>query len=274
MAAVRTRFAAALLTLAAACASLGRSSSDVPLRVATYNIQAGAGNLARTANAIRDLNADIIGLEEVDSHWSSRSGFADQPAELSTALGMTVRFAPIYSLPGTGASSAAREFGVALLSRYPIIEFRNDTITRLSTQDSAAVPRAMPGLLDAVIDVHGRRVRVFVTHLDYRADPRVRERQAAEMRALIDRSADPTIVFGDLNATPDAPELRPLFEALHDTWPPDAGAGLTYPATEPAKRIDYVLASRQFRATGASVPNTLASDHRPVVAQLVLSRMP
>jgi len=260
--------------LAAACATVQQSRGDVRLRVATYNIQAGAGNLAGTIDAIRVLNADIVGLEEVDSHWSSRSGFADQPAQLSAALGMGVRFAPIYSLPAASDGQPRREFGVALLSRYPIVEFRNDTITRLSTQDSVAVPRPMPGLVDAVIDVRGQRVRVFVTHLDYRADPSVRARQSAEMRALIDRSSEPTIVLGDLNATPGAAELRPLLERVRDSWPADSGAGLTYPANQPAKRIDYVLLSPQLRVISESVPGTLASDHRPVVAELALIRRP
>jgi len=260
--------------LAAACATVQQSRGDVRLRVATYNIQAGAGNLAGTIDAIRVLNADIVGLEEVDSHWSSRSGFADQPAQLSAALGMGVRFAPIYSLPAASDGQPRREFGVALLSRYPIVEFRNDTITRLSTQDSVAGPRPMPGLVDAVIDVRGQRVRVFVTHLDYRADPSVRARQSAEMRALIDRSSEPTIVLGDLNATPGAAELRPLLERVRDSWPADSGAGLTYPANQPAKRIDYVLLSPQLRVISESVPGTLASDHRPVVAELALIRRP
>ena len=94
------------------------------------------------------------------------------------------------------------------------------------------------------------------------------------MRALIDRSSEPTIVLGDLNATPGAAELRPLLERVRDSWPADSGAGLTYPANQPAKRIDYVLLSPQLRVISESVPGTLASDHRPVVAELALIRRP
>lgn len=48
------------------------------LTVATYNIHAGAGedgtyDLARTADAVRALHADVIGLEEVDVHWGSEA---------------------------------------------------------------------------------------------------------------------------------------------------------------------------------------------------------
>jgi endonuclease/exonuclease/phosphatase family metal-dependent hydrolase len=113
---------------------------------------------------------------------------------------------------------------------------------------------------------------VFDTHLDYRADPRVRQQQVTDMLAYIGDTSAPTLLFGDLNAPPDAPEIRPLLERLHDAWPASAGPGLTYPADVPQKRIDYVLASRNFGVVAASVPTTLASDHRPVVVDMVLTR--
>jgi endonuclease/exonuclease/phosphatase family metal-dependent hydrolase len=72
-----------------------------------------------------------------------------------------------------------------------------------------------------------------------------------------------------MNAPPDALELAPLFSALSDSWKQGAG-GLTYPADNPAKRIDYVLTSSQFSAVGTVVIGTTVSDHRPVLARLVL----
>ncbi len=238
----------------------------------TYNIHAGHGDLARTAEAIRALSPDMVALQEVDVHWSERSGFADQVAALASALGMEARFAPIYSLPNRDNSAVPREFGVALLSRHHIVAWRNDTLTRLSTQDSNATPARAPGLLEAVVDLHGTRVRVFNTHLDYRADPSVRRRQAGEMAAAIRGLHEPLIVLGDLNAPPDAPGIATLFERLRDAWPSDSGPGYTYPADTPVKRIDYVLISHDFRAIGARVPSSDASDHRPVVVDLVLNR--
>ena len=260
-----------LATIAlAACAHLPRGSAGVPLRVMTYNIRSGNGSLAGTAAAIRALHPDLVGLQEVDVHWAERSAFADQATELGRMLGMEVRFARIYHLAPPQSGAPPREFGVALLSRFPITGFRDDTITRLSTQDSNPVPRPMPGLLDATVDVHGTPVRVFDTHLDYRSNPRVRETQVAEMLAFIDGLAQPTLVLGDMNAKPAAPELQPLFQRLHDAWSAGAGPGFTYPAESPDERIDYIFVSPQFRVRSATVPATEASDHRPVVADLVL----
>ena len=129
------------------------------------------------------------------------------------------------------------------------------------------VPPA-PGFLEATVDVRGHAVRVFDTHLDYRSDPKVRAQQTSDMLAFIGDVSTPTLLFGDLNAPPDAPEIQPLLQRLRDAWPPSAGPGLTDPADVPRKRIDYVLVSRHFRVRDAVVPVTLASDHRPVVVNL------
>ena len=266
------RLAMLLLAIAVACAqpSVGASpAAGVPLRVMTYNIRSGNGDLAGTEAAIRAQRPDVVALQEVDVHWATRSGFADEATELGRRLGMQVRFAPIYVIPDSDATKPAREFGVALLSRYSVTAFRNDTITRLSTQAENPVPAPMPGLLDATLDVHGNMIHVLDTHLDYRRDPGVRTTQAREMIAHVDTTV-PTLVFGDMNASPNASELRPLLTLLHDAWPPANGSGFTYPAEAPTERIDYVLTSSHFRVRDASVPVTEASDHRPVVVDLLL----
>lgn len=237
----------------------------------TYNIQSGHGNLEATAAAIRASRADVVALQEVDVHWAERSEFADQATILGGRLGMNVLFAPIYRLPAGAPGQPVREFGVALLSRFPVVAWRNDTLTRLSTQVPNPVPAPAPGLLDATLDVHGIRVRALNTHLDYRADPRVRRMQVAEMLAYIGAPDVPMIVFGDLNATPNAPELAPLLARLHDAWSPAYGGGFTYPADSASKRIDYVLVSSQFVVHDATVPDTQASDHRPLIVDLSLA---
>lgn len=261
---------ALLIGFVASCVPLRRTNDGIPLRVMTYNIRSGNGNLDSTAAAIRAQSPDIVALQEVDVHWADRSTFVDQASALAAKLGLEARFAPIYSLPGVTADSPRREFGVALLSRYPIVRFRNDSIARLSTQVQHATPALAPGLLDALLDVHGNPVRVLNTHLDYRKDPAVRTQQVHEMLGFIGDMDVPTLVFGDLNAAPDAPELQPLFARLHDAWSGSGSPGLTYPAGAPKERIDYVLVSPQFTVQSVRVPDTQASDHRPVVAELVL----
>lgn len=240
----------------------------------SFNIAAGHGNLAAIANTIRASSPDLVALQEVDVHWAARSDFADQATTLAEQLGMQVRFAPIYQLRSSDASTPSREYGVALLSKFPIVTFTNHKLTRLSTQQVDAVPALAPGLLDATVNARGMPIRVFNTHLDYRADPAVRRQQVTEMLTIMGAPVTPMLLFGDLNAVPTAPELAPLFSRLRDTWPVSGDAGLTYPAAVPVKRIDYVLVSSHFRVTAASVPVTSVSDHRPLIVDLVISGVP
>jgi endonuclease/exonuclease/phosphatase family metal-dependent hydrolase len=265
---------AVLLFVAAAtaCTHLPAPERGIPFRVMTYNIRSGNGDLARVAATIRGFVPDVVGLQEVDVHWAERSGFADQARLLGEMLHMAVRFAPIYTLPGADSTRQARQFGVALLSKYPISEWKNDTLTRLSTQAQNPAPAPAPGLLEATIDVGGTPVRVLNTHLDYRPDPAVRKQQVSEMLAQIGDSPGPTLVLGDLNAGPEASELEPLLKILRDAWDAKDDPGFTYPADKPVKRIDYVLTSNQFRVRAALVPATEASDHRPVLVDLLLVR--
>jgi endonuclease/exonuclease/phosphatase family metal-dependent hydrolase len=240
------------------------------MRVMTYNIQAGIAGLDGVVEVIRGSGADVVALQEVDVRWGERSKFVDEVAYLATQLGMQARFAPIYSLPATDRLTPDRAYGVALLSRYPIVGFTNHALTRMSTVLPGNPTLRLPGFLEATLDVRGRRIRVFNTHLDYRADPTIRRTEVEETLSIIGAVTGPTLLFGDLNAEPGAPELQPLFSRLRDSWPVAAGAGLSYPAEVPRKRIDYVLASAHFRVSNARVIDTRASDHRPVVMDLVV----
>ncbi|WP_327274053.1 endonuclease/exonuclease/phosphatase family protein [Streptomyces sp. NBC_01224] len=278
---VEVLIAAGLLgTAVAPPASAAGQGHAVPLRVATYNIHAGAGmdnvfDLDRQTAELRSLDADVIGLQEVDVHWGTRSEWRDLAAELAERLHMQVSFAPIYSLDPDTPGTPRREFGVAVLSRYRILSAENHEITRLSTQDPNPVPAPAPGFGEVVLRVKGLPVHVYVTHLDYRGDPSVRTAQVADTRRIMAEDEAPgrqkvrQILLGDFNAAPAAPELAPLWEKLTDIEP----GGPTYPAQDPVQRIDYVAVSKDsVRVRDAAVAETLASDHRPVVADLLLRR--
>ncbi|MEU7326985.1 endonuclease/exonuclease/phosphatase family protein [Streptomyces parvus] len=272
----------ALLAPAAAATSARHSPSGgtdgagggLPLRVATYNIHAGAGmdgafDLDRQAAELRSLKADVIGLQEVDRHWGSRSEWRDLAGELARRLRMYVSFAPIYSLAPAEPGGPRAEYGVAVLSRHRIMSAENHEITRLSTQDPNPAPAPAPGFGEVVVRVRGLPVHVYVTHLDYRPDPAVRVAQVADTRRIMAEDRGPKILLGDLNAEPAAPELAPLWRELTDA---DPGAP-TFPAQDPVKRIDFVAVSKDRAGVRrAWVPESLASDHRAVVADLLLRR--
>ncbi|SEN35172.1 endonuclease/exonuclease/phosphatase family protein [Lihuaxuella thermophila] len=249
----------------------------VTLRVMSYNIHYGAGmdqvyNLDRIASVIRESKADIVGLQEVDVHWGSRSRFEDGIRILAEKLDMNYYFAPIYSLAPVQEGEPRREYGVGVLSKYPIIHAVNHEITRLSTQEPNPSPEPAPGFPEVWINAKGIRLPVYVTHLDYRSDPAVREMQVRDMLNIIARNHREKILLGDLNATPDAPELAPLFAKFINASAIGSQPVYTFPADVPVKQIDYVLTTPNIRVVAAHVPETLASDHRPVIADVMLSR--
>lgn len=281
LATTRTRRSVLSFLGASSCGLLsgqfvGSASAEPPDRELTamsYNIYHGAGSngaldLERTARVIRELGAEIVGLQEVDVHWGERSNFQNQAKLLAEMLGVNCFFAPIYSLDPPEHGRPRREYGLAVLSEHPILRSKNHEITRLSPL-LGMEPQLAPGFPEVEVNVRGVNVSFYSTHLDYRADPAVRRTQVDDMLEIVD--GDPALLVGDLNAPPDAPELGPLWEAFDDSWDArGAEPGYTYPATDPTKRIDYVLTSPTVETNSVDVPNTPASDHRPVVADLSL----
>lgn len=251
----------------------------VDLRVATYNIAAGTGmdrtfDVERQIEALRATGADIIGLQEVDVHWGARSQWRDLATEIADGLGMNVFFGHIYDLDPPAEGRPRREFGIAILSRYPIVYAENHWITRLSTQAGDPRPEPAPGFPEIVVNVLGAHVHIYATHLDYRGDPTVRQMQVADMlRIMAGDRGERQILLGDFNARPAAAELAPLWSYVTDAWAvAGAGPGFTYPTSAPDRRIDYITVTPRLTVRSARVPYTDASDHLPVVADLVVTR--
>lgn len=241
----------------------------VVVRVATYNIHAGLGedgvfDLDRTIAALRGFDADVIGLQEVDVGWSERSRHVDEAATIGAALGMSVFFAPVYELEGN------RRYGAALLSRYPIVKTASHVLTRLPTYVQATEREPLPGFADITVESDSGPLRILNTHLDYRPEPELRALQVKESLAIIGAAPTRTVLVGDLNAEPAAPELAPLLARFTDALRDSPAA--TFPASEPVKRIDYVAVSPDLRVLAAHVIADLvdASDHRAVVADIVV----
>jgi endonuclease/exonuclease/phosphatase family metal-dependent hydrolase len=231
---------------------------------------------------LKALDADLIGLQEVDVHWDKRSDWLDTIAELAARLGMYPAFAPIYDFDPPADGQPRRQYGVGVLSRFPLVRVENHPITRLSTQDPNPVPAPAPGFLEVEVDVLGRRLHLYCTHLDYRGDPTVRRMQVADTLAILaqDRSTDLQILVGDFNAEAGAPELGGLWTRLTDSWTAAAkttGGPNTYPAVAANKRIDFVTVGTGLTVRSAEVPAEVpladaASDHRPTIAHLSFRR--
>jgi endonuclease/exonuclease/phosphatase family metal-dependent hydrolase len=258
----------AVLLLAAPAAA--HRPPDRELRVITFNIHHGADgaeqlDLERVADVIEDSGADVATLQEVDRHWGARSAFADQAAELGRRLDMRAVYAANLDLDPLEQGEPRRQYGTAILSRFPIASWQNTLLPRPNNGEQR-------GLLEAVLKVHGVRVRVANTHLQHNSALE-RTAQAQRIVELLAPAGEPVVLAGDLNAVPDAPELAPLFGMFADAWTrAGSGPGYTIPVEAPDRRIDYVLTSPSIAARHAEVVATGASDHLPLVADLAIPK--
>lgn len=267
--------AVAVVALAAAGSVAQASAASRPgprvLDVMSFNIHHAQGtddalDVPRIARVVRESGADVVGLQEVDNHYSGRSGWADQSAELAEALGYHVVFgANIDNAPPAGSEHRVR-YGTAILSRYPITASENTWLYHSPGQEQR-------GLLHATIDVRGSAVEFYNTHLAASSQTD-RLRQTAQVVDLIG-ARKPGILVGDFNALPTAPESQPLRKAYTDAWarsPHPRGDGATYPAEAPTERIDAIYTTRKATPLLTRVVSTdpAASDHLPLLSKVLV----
>ncbi len=262
----RRRFLLGLSAFAAAgCRTHPRTTGAQPstLRVMTYNLHHGEGldgriDLPRIAAVIREAKPDLVALQEVDRK-AQRTGVVDQAAEYIRLTGM-------HGWYGAAMPFQGGEYGQVLLSRWPL---RAPRVVRLP-----GTPGREPRIATtACVDIPGLgTIRWAGLHLDASRDDADRWQQAGALLAAFPIQELPTLLAGDFNAVPDSRVMKRLLDPSTG-WVDTAGvrAALTDPADTPKVRIDYVLAApgSAWRILDSKViPETVASDHRPVVVDL------
>ena len=74
--------------------------------------------------------------------------------------------------------------------------------------------------------------------------------------------------MGDFNVTPDNPVLEPIRAKMLDTYTFVEGEKLSFPSDNPTIKIDYIFVSHDLKVLSADIPEVIASDHRPHVAEI------
>ncbi len=251
------------------------------VRVATFNILNGRSpnesvvDVERYAATIASLDADVLGLQEVDRN-QPRSRGADLTALAAEAMGAAhQRFEPaLWGTPGaTWTLAAGHEqpsapaYGVALLSRYPVLEWRAFSLPRISTRAPHLLREPLRAVwvheepriaLLAELETPLGRMRVLTTHLSFL--PWWNGHQLRALVRRIGRSEVPTVLAGDLNLPPR--------RATRITGMGPVASGLTFPAPRPTVQLDHLLVTGGLRAESGGAVALPVSDHHALVADL------
>ncbi|WP_100398744.1 endonuclease/exonuclease/phosphatase family protein [Bacillus sp. FJAT-44742] len=238
------------------------------VKVMTYNIHHGKGmdrkvDINRIADVIAQSNVDIVGLNEVDKHFSRRSNHMDQISVLAEKLNMYEAFSGSLTLKSK-QSTRLRQYGNAILSRFPILTKK--------TYQFDFVPGILEGrsFLQTSIQVNSKAVYFNVTHLSL--NPFLHRMQTKFIMNQLTENPS-SIIMGDFNMRPGSEGWRKITRKGQDVWHfAGNGKGHTYPSLQPRFRLDYIFTSNNVIVTEAKVVTTHpnASDHLPLVACLRL----
>jgi endonuclease/exonuclease/phosphatase family metal-dependent hydrolase len=227
------------------------------LKVATYNIRKAVGldqrrNPERILAVLKEIDADIIALQEVDRRFGARvSALPLAMLEAETSW-MPV---PLHFRP-----AAIGWHGNAILVRKGM-EVRHCQPIDMPTLE----PR---GAVMAELSVAGHALRVIGVHLDLSG--LWRRKQIRALLAAIDSSPRqmPTVLMGDFNQWSDSGALNELAFHHHRL----VQTPKSFHTSRPVARLDRIIVSHDVKVTAAdshiSLLSKQASDHLPLWASI------
>jgi endonuclease/exonuclease/phosphatase family metal-dependent hydrolase len=230
------------------------------LRIVTYNIHGCVGvdrryDPARIAAVLREIDADILCLQEVDPR-GGRAVHRDQAAYLAEATGRSL------------VAAAARGRG----------RFANAILTRFAPLATRAIDLAVPGYeprgaIDVDLMIGNRILRVVATHFGLHAGERRLQAHRlitalGEPGAIGSGIADAVVLVGDLNEWRGrAGGVAALDRCLGPSATPR-----TFPSWLPVFPLDRIYAFGPAALREVEVYRSplarLASDHLPLVGTL------
>lgn len=246
-------------------------SESPSIKLLSYNIQAGTTtaryseyftrswrqvlpNNQRVANldAIAELISeyDLVGLQEVDV-GSLRSGFLNQAKYLAQHAGF-----PYWNHQGNRKVGIIAHAGNGMLSR----------IEPAAVQEHR-LPGAIPGRGALVIRFGHEDHALWVVILHLALGRRARAQQLRYVAHLIDHQPN-VLVMGDMNTSPDSPEMRE-FSDRAGLILPDRSI-MTFPSWHPQRAIDHILVSPGMEIEALDVLPVTLSDHMPLAMTLRL----
>ncbi|MFW9880284.1 MAG: endonuclease/exonuclease/phosphatase family protein [Candidatus Thorarchaeota archaeon] len=228
-------------------------SGITSLTVMTYNIQQGVNitgdkNYDKQLALIEEVNPDIVGLQECDTARIS-GGNSDVVRYFANRLNFYSFYGP-RTVTGT--------FGVAILSRYPII----NTKSVFTYSDTDEI-----GTAEAQVKVGETIFNVYASHPDGSDAAKL-----AHIQALIARINGKTnvISMGDFNSRENSTYYNISVSVLQDVWLTKLSGGVDGPSFNLLERIDHIFVSHSFTVLETWYITDPQSDHPALWTEIQL----
>jgi endonuclease/exonuclease/phosphatase family metal-dependent hydrolase len=215
-------------------------------RVVVLNVQGLRAGVDRVGRGLRDLEPDLLLLQECGPRRGLR--------RLADELGAEVR-------------SSHRPFGRV---RNAVLAGRRWHIGEPTSLALSREGRSSPrGALAVALRKDGLALTAVSAHLGL--VPAERARHARELTDAFASLGGPVLLGVDVNEGPADPAFRWIAERWFDAFAVAGdGPGETFPSTRPTARIDALFANDRVEVRRAWVGPGGLSDHRPLVADVEL----
>ena len=221
------------------------------LKIVSWNLHYGvtpgltggpAVDLAATADYIRAQDADVVLVQEVERGWILAGG-TDTLQYLADSLHMQWVYSPAHD----------RQFGNAILSRYPI------TDSEMIRLPYGAGPQGRSAIVGTVTTSKGP-IQFVSVHLQHKDDDATRVSEVEALLAAL-KPVPSRVVAGDFNDTPDSRAVALMLAAGYTS----AQDSLfheqnTYVGSDFNARIDYQFLEG-VKGTGFAIGDSGRSDH-------------
>jgi len=251
-----------IFLLSCLCFAQENSKTKRTVRVFTYNILHGATlnnnfDLEKIANVINSVSPDLVALQEVDFKTNRA-----KKKDLVTELGKLTDMGPLF---GKAMKYDDGEYGEGILSKFSFNETKTHPLPHFPDHE----PRA--ALAVNVTLPFGEDILFVGTHLDHMRDQADRIAQAKKINEIFKSTKLPTILAGDLNATPNSEPIKILTRFWTDATASNPEP--TMPSSEPQRKIDYIMfcPKERWRVIETKVIcDKVASDHCGLLVVLEL----